>query len=216
MNASSPPITLVVFDLGGVVVRIARWDEAHLACGFPRERLPDLASFLPAMSRLNQLHDLGAIEHAEYCDKAVALSGGRYSADAIERIHHAQSCAEFPGIELVFDALEAAQLAIGVLSNTNPAHWARLDGTPEYPTVMRAKYRFASYLLGVSKPDPAIFELFVTKTGFSPPQVLFFDDLEGNVLAARQAGWRSERIDPFADPPAQIMAALRKHGVLPD
>ncbi len=45
-----------------------------------------------------------------------------------------------------------------------------------------------SHECGLSKPDPAIYALTCERLGAAAGQVLFVDDLEPNVAAARQAG----------------------------
>jgi putative hydrolase of the HAD superfamily len=46
--------------------------------------------------------------------------------------------------------------------------------------------------IGVAKPDPRAFEICAERLGVEPGDVLFFDDTERNVLAAREAGMRAE------------------------
>ncbi len=43
--------------------------------------------------------------------------------------------------------------------------------------------------------------------------MLFFDDAEENVRAARAVGWRAERIDPAGDTARQMTGALAEHDV---
>ena len=46
-------------------------------------------------------------------------------------------------------------------------------------------------------------------------EILFFDDMEENVRAARKRGWIAEWIDPQLDDPLrQIREALKTHQVL--
>jgi HAD superfamily hydrolase (TIGR01509 family) len=45
------------------------------------------------------------------------------------------------------------------------------------------------------KPNPAIFELALETGGFTPGQVLFLDDYEGNVIAAQALNIRSILVD---------------------
>lgn len=49
--------------------------------------------------------------------------------------------------------------------------------------------------VGVRKPDPAIFKLALEAGDFTPEQVLFLDDYEGNVVAAQALGIRSILVD---------------------
>ncbi len=211
-------VRLVVFDIGGVLIRVVPWREAHEACGLPAAQLPPLDAFQPALSRLNHAYDRGDLQPQEFETAVAALADGSYSIEDVHRIHAATCRPEFPGIPTVFDQLEGLNLDVGVLSNTNRTHWQRLaglaDGGVEYPTIGRAKHLHASFLLRCAKPDRAIYDAFTEASGTEPQQILFFDDLEPNVLGARGAGWRAEQIDPTAGPAQQVMAALRRHGVL--
>ena len=44
---------------------------------------------------------------------------------------------------------------------------------------------------GVAKPDPAIYERLTERFGLDPARLLFADDREDNVAAARAAGWQA-------------------------
>jgi putative hydrolase of the HAD superfamily len=46
--------------------------------------------------------------------------------------------------------------------------------------------------IGVAKPDPRAYEICAERLGVAPADVLFFDDTERNVHAARAAGMRAE------------------------
>lgn len=211
-------IRMVVFDIGGVLVRIAPWAEAHAACGFGQTQLPPLDDFLPRLSLLNQAYDRGELEPDDYDARVAVASGGRYLPHEVRQVHAAVCTTEFPGLHAVFDEVEGAGREIGILSNTNVLHWRRLsglhDGGAEYPLVRRAAHAHASFLLKCAKPDPRIYDAFARATAARSSEILFFDDLERNVEAARAAGWRAERVDPTALVAPQLRAALRAHGVL--
>ena len=63
------------------------------------------------------------------------------------------------------------------------------------------------------KPDREIFKVFERTTGFAGSGIVFFDDIEENVLAARDAGWRAEHTDNTGDTAAQLREHLGWHGV---
>jgi putative hydrolase of the HAD superfamily len=48
-----------------------------------------------------------------------------------------------------------------------------------------------SHEVGLAKPDPAAYELTARRLGVEPHEVLFLDDVEANVDAARRAGWHA-------------------------
>ena len=51
---------------------------------------------------------------------------------------------------------------------------------------------FFSYDVGTRKPDEAFYAAVASRLGHPGAELLFFDDLAGNVEAARQAGWQAE------------------------
>jgi HAD superfamily hydrolase (TIGR01509 family) len=51
---------------------------------------------------------------------------------------------------------------------------------------------FASAELGVAKPDAAFFLKVTQALNLSPQEILFWDDFDKNVEAARAIGWHAE------------------------
>jgi 2-haloacid dehalogenase len=63
--------------------------------------------------------------------------------------------------------------------------------------------------LGVAKPDAAIFQVLIQRTGLNPARAVFVDDVMDNVLAAEDLGFNAvmfESADQFA-------GALAERGV---
>jgi len=207
---------LVVFDLGGVLVRIARsWAEAHRLAGLVRD-VPAEPSFLKTLAEFGERMD-GSLSGPQFFEWVAAASGGVYEPDDVQRISDVFLRGEYPHVADVFDRLEAEGVETAVLSNTNDAHWARLasdDEQAEFPSVRRATYLFPSHLLGLMKPDPRIYRAVEEATGHASTEILFFDDLEANVAGARAAGWTADLVDHTGDPAAQLLAALRRHAVI--
>ncbi len=211
-------IRIVVFDLGGVLVRIAQsWAEAHAAAGLANHRILDNADFAAQLANLTRAYDAGGLSPDQFEERVAAASGGAYTPGEVARVHHAISMNEYPGVGAVVDTIEAAGVETGALSNTNPAHWPRLIGqgsnSPEYPAVARLQHAHASHLLGVAKPDPRIFAAFAKATGFPPSAILFFDDRAENVLGAGNAGWHARRIDHAGDTASQLLRHLGSFGI---
>jgi 2-haloacid dehalogenase len=59
---------------------------------------------------------------------------------------------------------------------------------------------------GLVKPDPRIFALFLTRFGFAAEEVLFIDDSERNVIAARAAGMQAIHFVDGVDLTAELSA----------
>ena len=211
-------VGLVVFDLGGVLVRIVRsWAEAHERAGFPPNH-PALTNeaLLADRPGLSSLHQVGAISPEAWASRLADLSAGAYTPADATRILGAWMYGEYPGAGAVIDAVERAGVEAVALSNTNAQHWAMLRppaGDTAFPTVARFRRAYASHELRLAKPDPAIYAHVESATGIAPARILFFDDTADNVDAAHARGWRAELVDPAGDPPAQMLAALRRHGI---
>ncbi len=54
----------------------------------------------------------------------------------------------------------------------------------------RVEKLYSSGRMGVAKPDAAYFRAIETDTGLDPAQILFVDDFEENVIAAKACGWQ--------------------------
>ena len=213
-------IPLVAFDLGGVLLRICRtWEQGCAAAGVafrpPREDAPALAR---RHALLEAYQEGRASCDAFYAGYAEALGGGT-SPEDVRRVHDAWLLGEYPEVGTLVDALHRAGVDTGVLSNTNASHWARTvpraGAPPEFPTAARTRHPHASHLLGLAKPSRAVYDRFAALTRRAPGAIVFFDDLEDNVEAARRAGWRAHRVDPDGDPAAEMTDRLRAEGLLP-
>lgn len=221
----SAGIRLVCFDLGGVLVRICQsWAEAYRAAGLDVRDEPSHPSIGAQRLELVNLHGTGRITIDEWAAGTSAALQGVYSADELKRAHHAFTLEQHPGALELVDELHANGATTACLSNTNHTHWLRLvhrdgeralEGPPEYPAVVRLQRHFASHLLGLAKPDDAIYARFEELSGFGPGTILFFDDLEENVAAARRRGWRAERVTAsHLDAVTQMRQYLQRWGVV--
>ena len=208
----SPAVRLVTFDLGGVLVRITRtWEEACALAGVPVHPATDSPEAWRARQPYIHAYERGELGYEAFLEGLAVASGGHYAAAEIERIHHVILREEFPGIDRLLGDLEAAEVATAILSNTNASHWDAVfspTGRERFPSVARVGVPMASHLLRARKPDAEIFARADAVTGIRGAEVLYFDDLEDNVKAARRAGWRSERVDPTGDPAAEMRAHL--------
>jgi putative hydrolase of the HAD superfamily len=72
-----------------------------------------------------------------------------------------------------------------ILSNTNKAHYSYIE---EHFSWFKGFECFLSFELGLRKPDPAIFKAVIDGMGLSPSSILYIDDIEGHVTAAKEAG----------------------------
>jgi len=207
-------IELVCFDWGGVILRICRgFAEGVAAAGLDLRPAADDADMYHVRRESSMRYQVGAIDEQAFFDEIAATMRGAYSAEEIALVHDAWLLGEYPGADaLVRDLHAAGRVRTGMLSNTNARHWARRER--DFPTAGTLHHQHASHEIGHAKPDGAIYDAFVREVGVRPASILFFDDLEENVAAARAAGWDAVRIDHEGDTAAQMRAELERRGLL--
>ena len=213
MTGNERPIRLACFDLGGVILRICRsWAEGCDAAGLDLRRGRDLLlQSADGWPELNNLYQRGRIGRDEYARRFSAIIDGLYSPAEIVAVHEAWILGEYEGVGDVIDRIHDAGLETAVLSNTTLDHWRTV---PRYPAFGRLRNRIGSHELGLRKPKPEAYRAVERRTGIAGEQIMFFDDLEENVIGARDVGWRAAQIDPSGDTAGQIAETLIEHGVL--
>jgi putative hydrolase of the HAD superfamily len=202
-------IRAVVFDIGGVMIRLAYgWQNACRASGVAFRHFDLTPEYLADQDALELDYGRGHITPDEYFSRLHGLMRGRYALDELQVIHGAVIQQEFDGIVEIVQLLKSAGQFTACLSNTCASHWTALTDPARYPAIGRLDARFASHLFGLMKPDPAIFRRFEAETGFRPAEILYFDDGEGNVAAARDRGWTAVHITCPDDAVPEIRQAL--------
>ena len=207
---------LVIFDLGRVLVRICDdWMHACATAGI------DLANNDLGGAELLRLRDLvhqvevHTIDFATFAQEAGAILGA--SPDQITRASAAFVIGLYEGVPELLSELAGAGVKTACLSNTNEHHWGLLSDRehPAFFPLSKLDHQFASHLIRARKPDTTIYVHVEETANIRGAEILFFDDVEENVRAARKRGWIAEWIDPEVhDPMRQIRAALDAHGVL--
>jgi FMN phosphatase YigB (HAD superfamily) len=214
-----PTPRFIVFDLGGVVVRICRsWGEACERAGIP-VREPERFATVELVQARHELAD-SYMSGKIGCDAFFAgiseATGGLYAPDEIQRIHDVWVIEDEPGIGELIERLNASDsLVTACLSNTNHAHWQKLiEGLHASPAVALLRRHLVSHEMGAVKPDQAIYAAAEVALGASPDQIAFYDDLEANVVAAQARGWHAHVIDYARPTPEQIIEHLAGLGVV--
>lgn len=206
--------SIIVFDLGGVMVRICRsWKEACERTGIPFHDLTATPENIAQRKAIVKKHEVGRLADHEYFAQIAATTAGLYTPEQVRTIHHHWTIGEYPGVGALVDDLHNAGLATGVLSNTNAHHWGLLTTAELYPTLPRIHHLHASHLLALAKPDRGIYEEFTRRSGHPAHRTLFFDDLPDNIAGAHAAGWDAVQIDHAGDTASQMRFHLRLRGI---
>lgn len=195
-------IEVVLFDMGGVLVKLGNLDEELGVQNMTSQEFWDRWLTSPAVRSLER----GDADVDGFADALVAEFGlDMERSEVIDRFTGVPR-GLFPGaVELVRSVPDAVRT--GVLSNTNKVHWE----TQPDNEIMRAlfQHNFVSYQIGLMKPDREIYDHVIDELGTEPATILFIDDNQMNVDGARAAGMRSE----VAKGPEQASAVLAGYGL---
>lgn len=176
------PVSVVLFDLGGVV---CRFDPAPRLARLAALAHPSEADEQRRLfeSGLTTDFDRGRYTTDEWFEVVSTELRLDLSLDTFEDVILSALTPDPEVLELVRRLrVRAAMLTDNppLLAEAIPRRFPELAG--------RFDPMLFSYQLGVLKPDPEAFRLTVERIGVPPEQVLFIDDTAANVLGARNAG----------------------------
>lgn len=132
------------------------------------------------------------------------------TSPALREVLNRAWVAEVPAMVELLDVLLGRGYVVRLLTNINPVHY---DYCLRHSQAFRRLGEdgiFASHLLGVRKPDAAIFKMVLQGMGLPASACLLIDDDADNVQAARSLGlgaclFRPDKVGASVD---RIVAAL--------
>ncbi len=212
-------IHLICFDLGGVLIRICRtWQEAadRAAVTIPRPgRTVGPPHQEDEWNRVHHHYETGRCGDEHFFTQAADMAG--VTVAHAQAILGAWLFEAYPGISELIDwvARGPRGAKTACLSNTNAYHWSMMttEGPARLP-LEKLTYRFTSFEIGASKPDPRIYDHVERVSGTRPRNILFFDDHPPNVQAATQRGWQAHQIDHLGDTAQQMRQVLQRYGIV--
>lgn len=216
MSPSTPPssssIRFVYFDLGNILVSFERETASRNVARLFVENLGDepsaeeiaKADDLMHPSGLQNKLETGTISEAEFARTMRAAYPGLTRDVDDAAIMQAISDMFSPIHEMteVLQRVRQTKMPIGVLSNTCAAHWNWVH-SQSFP-VMEGPFdlEVVSFEARSMKPDRVIYEVAEKRANewmlsrldeaLNPSHILFVDDREENVEAAREFGWNAE------------------------
>jgi len=181
-------IKVLLLDLGNVILRLK--DREFLRR--MKRACPDytLQEFDAVLSRADSPHldyERGKLDVAGFHKRLVKDLGLTWGQQEFVENWTAFFTPNRP-MELAVASLKP-QLKVWMLSNTNAEHWGVF--TSKYKVANMLDGVLLSHELGMRKPDPAIYKLFLQRAGVKPEEVFYADDLEQNVEAAKALGINS-------------------------
>ncbi|MBD2259888.1 HAD family phosphatase [Pseudanabaena sp. FACHB-2040] len=183
-------VSHIVSDMGGVLVQI-EWQQR-------------VAALLGQPISLDELHHLwvtaastlafetGQIDFAEFAQAFIAEFDLSVSAEHLMSEFLQVVQAPMPNCQTVLAALKQ-DFHLSLLSNTNPAHYEKLQS--RYGFFDPFDQLFLSFQIGLMKPDEQIFHHVIKALGTDPENIVFFDDGRRNVEVARSIGIQAFQVD---------------------
>lgn len=108
----------------------------------------------------------------------------------------------------LFEAL-SKRYRLGLLSNTDPIHVARLESSYDFFRYFPQSVRIYSCVVGASKPDPLIFREALTACHVRAEEAVYIDDIPAYAEAARRLGMAAIQYQS----PDQLRGELASFGV---
>lgn len=192
-DAELPPVGIVFFDLGNVLVRF----DAQRGCA----NLAAIANCDTAKvkevvydSGLQWRYEAGELSCQAFAD---IVNAGLGSQLASERLLSALAdmFVVDPGAFSIISKLLTSEIRVGLLSNTCAAHWRHLRLHLNIQVLDLLSPIVLSYEVNAIKPNSRIYERAAEIACVAPESILFTDDRPENVEAGRQARWRCHQYD---------------------
>ncbi len=187
MTSSKAQVELVLFDLGGVLVRLGGIGAMQgLASTGSEEELWDRWLACPWVRSIQR----GQCQPADFAigvvsDLALSIS----PAEFLERFRCWPESLFDGAVELVNTV--RARVRVGCLSNTNAVHWDQLRGGWGLDRLFDVV--FLSHKMGLLKPEREIFERVSSVAGCANEHIAFLDDSASNVEPALDMGFQARK-----------------------
>jgi len=209
-------IRAVLFDADGVIQNASRPD---LPMGLKRifGFVPDpLDAFLQDVFDAELPALVGQAELVQTLEPVVSKWGAAGTAAALAEAWWRTIDAD-PAVLALIARLRQQGILCALATNQHRFRADYMRATFAYDSVF--DHSFYSYQLGYAKPDVRYFQTILASLPFAPAQVLFIDDLETNVEAARTVGIEAAQfVHPQSPAAASALRALLEtfSVVLPD
>lgn len=207
---SIPSITTIIFDLGNVLVFFDQGKALRALAQYVNPLTAMLLwarkdEFLKDLRAEADLLETGRMFLEQFYSRLKGKIGLTIDFDGFQRIWNDIFSPNEPMLALAQKL--SSRYDCYIFSNTNASHYEYVKTT--YPALSFAKGWSVSHELGAMKPAREFYERALAQHQLSPTSCLFIDDLEPNVIGARECGL--DAILYFS--PDQLIADLSARGL---
>lgn len=177
-------IDVVLFDLGRVLMEI---DFDAFPNGLGLYTGEQRAPYITPTRKLWHAYETGILTTEEFVDAIRAIFAGKFLK---EKILEAWDGIIVRDNEAIIPFVRSVQkkYRTAILSNTSPSHWEKaLRVSSIVPTIQEC---FTSFSIGAMKPEKRVYNYVARSLNVPPDRIVFIDDLEENILGAREAGMK--------------------------
>ena len=204
-----PTPQFIYFDLGNVLLRFDH-DRAARQMAEVAGTTPDRVWEVVFAGDLELRYERGEISTADFHEVFCRQTGTTPPLAAI--LNAASDIFEpNPSVISLLGQLQQNGHRLGLLSNTNDAHWSFIKTT--FPDLPRGFEVIAlSFELNSLKPEPGIYAQAARLAGLDPAQILFIDDRPENVSSATDARFDAIQFQGYRQSLALLMESDYRSG----
>lgn len=200
-DSSQSAIRIVLFDVGGVLVEPS--GVATMLAWMQNRVSADELWRMWLTSSCVRAFETGRLSEQAFADQVISEFGLPVScAEFLDEMTR-WSVTLFPGAMELVEQIPAQYLR-ATLCNTNAIHWKHLMKNERLKRGFA--HHFASHLIGKIKPDAEAFQHVTDALQCEPHEVIFLDDNEMNVLAAREWGMHAIRVRGISEAKDALVA----------
>lgn len=180
------PIRFVYFDVGGVLLAFH-----HTRTQLPQQWGIDPEAYIVFMKSIERARSSGLMSEAAVERELIARFGARIPQNYWASGQFVELFEPITAMHELAHKLES-RYRLGLLTNVTETVWQRgqRDFAHLYPAV-KFEQIIASYAVHSAKPDRHIYEVAIERTGLSPAEICFIDDMAENLEAARSFGMQT-------------------------
>ena len=191
---------MILFDLGRVLADLGSPSE-RMRLRIGDEEFWDLWLSLPIVQRFER----GDIAPDEFLSRLAQELGIREDPRDFRQRFLDWHPRLYPGAESLISSL-STECGLALLSNTNILHWGQIRTITS--VFQHFEHLFLSFEIRRIKPERGAFDIVLEGASVAANDILFLDDMDQNIAAARRAGLQAVQVNGSAE----VLAALSDAG----